>query len=94
MEPKFITPEEAVSLLNEGEQIHTFRNPNGFLIGADHDRDSLIERLHAHPKKIQIGGEQCRKMNHALIVEDSNGYLFIETNEEKLNEFDPIKSST
>ena len=90
METRFITPKEAISLLNDDEQIHTFRITNGMLIGADHDRESLIERLEANPDNIQIGGEQCRRMKHGLIVEDG-GYLFIETNEEKLNAFDPIE---
>ena len=90
MEKRFITPEEAINLLNNDEQIHTFRNPNSMLIGADHDRESIIERLEANPDKIQIGGEQCRRMKHGLILEDG-GYLFIETNEEKLNAFDPLE---
>lgn len=90
MDRKFITPEEAINLLNDGEQVHTFRNPNGILLGCDVDRESIIERLKSNPDKIEIGGETCRSMKHALILED-NGFLFIETNEEKLNLFDPVE---
>ncbi len=90
MDKKFITPDEAISLLNEDEQIHTFRNPNGMLLGADHNRESLIKLLRANPDKIQIGGEACRRINHGLIIDDG-GYLFIETNEKKLNTFDPLE---
>lgn len=89
MERKFITPEEAINLLNDTEEIHTFRNPNGMLIGCDISKNSIIEILKSNPGKIEIGGETCRIMNHALIVEDG-GFLFIETNEEKLNLFDPL----
>jgi len=89
MEKKFITPEEAIALLNEGEFIHTFRNPSGLLIGCDLNRQSLIDRINSNPKNLQIGGDAYRQLNHALILED-NGYLFIETIAEKLNEFDPL----
>jgi len=89
MEKKFITPEEAIALLNEGEFIHTYRNPAGMLIGCDIKRQDLIDRINANPEKLQIGGDACRQINHALVLEE-NGYLFIETNAEKLNEFDPL----
>lgn len=88
-EARFITPNEAISLLKEGEFIHTFRNPAGILLGCDHNRESLIEKLNANPDKIQIGGETARRMGHAIILEDS-GYLFIENDKDKLNEFDPV----
>lgn len=45
MERRFITPDEAINLLDEGKQIHTFRNPGGMLIGADCSRESIIEKL-------------------------------------------------
>lgn len=92
MEKRFLTPKEAISLLNDGEYIHTFRNPNGMLIGADHNRLALIEKIKANPDKLEIGGEACRKMNHGLIL-NVDGYLFIETNEEKINELDPVESN-
>lgn len=87
---RFITPKEAIGLLNEGDNIHTFRNTTGMLIGADHSRESIIESINSNPDKIEIGGSACRSMKHGLIV-DVDGFLFIETNEEKLNKFDPVK---
>lgn len=89
---RFITPQEAISLLNDGDTVHTFRNLGGMLIGADWSRENIIETLKSNPDKIEIGGEGCRGMNHGLILND-NGFLFIETNEEKLNEFDPISKT-
>ena len=86
---RFITPEEAISLLNDGDTIHTFRNSPGMLMGADHSRKSILKTINDNPDKIEIGGEGCRSMNHGLVVND-DGPLFIETNEEKLNAFDPI----
>lgn len=86
---RFITPKEAISLLNEGKFIHTFRSTSSALIGADHKRDSLIKKIKANPDKLELGGAHCRNMKHGLILDDGS-YLFIETNEEKLNAFDPI----
>lgn len=31
----FLTPKEAINPLNEEDSIHTFRNPNGTMIGYD-----------------------------------------------------------
>jgi len=86
MAARFITPDEAIDLLIDGEEIHTFRNQNGILIGCDIERESIIERLKANPAKIEIGGETCRKLNHGIVLEDGTGYLFIETDQEKLNQ--------
>jgi len=85
-----ITVAEAVHLLNDGDRIHTFRNGNGTLVGADHDRKRLIKQIEKYKSTLQIAGEAARGMKHALILEDEHGYLFIETNEEKLNAFDPL----
>jgi len=93
MSRKFITPEEAISLLNDGEEIHTFRNPNGMLIGCDISRENIVERLKSNPDKIELGGDMCKSMKHGIVLED-DGFLFIETNEEKLNAFDPIELKT
>lgn len=90
MEKRFITPHEAISLLKDGEYVHTFRNPSGILLGCDHKREDLIERLKANPDKIQIAGETARRMCHAIILED-NGYLFIENDALRLDAFDPLE---
>lgn len=89
---KFITPKEAASLLNDGDHIHTFMNPCGVLLGCDYTREEIIKKLKENPKNIEIGGDLCRKMKHAIVV---NGSLFIENNAEKLDKFDPelIKNS-
>ena len=87
-EKRFITPNEAKELLNPGDYIHTFRNPAGMLIGADIKRDKILEILNTYPDSIEIGGSACRGMKHGLIVDDGD-YLFIETDMEKLDLFDP-----
>jgi hypothetical protein len=90
MDKKKVTKEEAVSLLNDGDRIHTFRNNSMMLIGADWDRSKLIQAIEKYEDTLEIAGEQARGMKHALVIKDDTGHLFIETNEEKLNIFDPI----
>lgn len=89
MEKRMITPEEAERLIIEGDMIHTFSNPAGFLIGTEIKRDILIKKLQDNPDKIEIGGETCRELGHGIVFHD-NGFLFIETDRKKLQEFDPI----
>lgn len=86
---RLITPNEAIGLLNEGDDIHTFRNPSGIMLGCDWSRESIIKSLKKNHDKIELGGEGCRSMKHGLIVWDDGSPLFIETDEEKLNVFDP-----
>jgi hypothetical protein len=89
-EPRFVTTQEAISLLNDDERIHTFRNTSVILLGCDNDRSKILEIIN-DAKTIQIGGAGCRNLNHALVVEERNGsMLFVETDMEKLNKFDPI----
>lgn len=88
---RFITPDEAISLLNEGNYIHTFRQlANGIIVGCDWKRKRIISHFRSSPGKIQIAGPASRGMKHGIVTED-NGFLFIETNEEKLNAFDSVE---
>lgn len=90
MSKRMITPEQAINLLNDGDTIHTFNNPSGMLIGADHDRSRVIEKINRNSANLEIGGDACRRMKHGLVINDGS-LLFIETNEEKLNQFDLLK---
>lgn len=92
-EKRMVTIEEAMSILNDGETVHTFRSTGSVLLGADHERQTLIDRMKRYSETLQIAGAMARGMKHGLILEDNVGYLFIETDEEKLNAFDPIKVS-
>ncbi len=92
MEQRTISAEEAIALLPDGKQIHTYRNPAGMLIGADHSRKSLIADIKKYEYTLELCGDLCRSMKHGLALADDVGYLFIETDEEKLNAFDPIET--
>jgi len=88
---RHITFDEAVGLLNEGEYVHTFRGGGSILIGCDHERDSMLKSMKQYENTLQIGGDQCRSMNHGPVLDHTAGSLFIETNKEKLDSFDPIQ---
>ena len=93
MGKRIITSKEAISLLNNDKRIHTFRkciyDGAGLLMGCDWNKKDIIKAIKKHSDKLELGGKTCRSMKHGLILEDDSGYLFIETNENKLNEFDP-----
>jgi len=90
MKKRLITFDQAVSLLNDGEIIHTFRNGPGMLLGVDYNRNGILSLMKKHESTLEIGGEKCRKFEHGVVLNDGTGNLFIETNEAKLNAFDPL----
>lgn len=94
---KFLTVEQAISLLPEGETIHTFYGGVA-LIGADWERQEVIDKLKS-VDKIEIAGEMARNMGHGLAVYNNDAkymsdILFVETDKRKLDAFDPIMEST
>ena len=83
-----LTPEQAESVLPEGEYIHNFRNPTGMLVGCDYDRDGAVKALH-DAKQIEIGGDQCKAMKHGLVVwDDDKSYSFFATDGERLEKLE------
>ena len=92
---RFITADEAIALLPEGDEIHTFYQMGGALVGADWDRADILQKL-VECDKIEIAGDQARAMGHGLAVYRSDSkwqseVLFVETDEKKLNAFDPVE---
>ena len=94
---KYLTVEQAISLLPEGEEIHTFYGGVA-LIGADWEREEVLNKLKS-VDKIEIAGEMARNMGHGLAVYNNDAkyisdVLFIETDKKKLDAFDsPSKDS-
>lgn len=92
---RFITTDEAIRLLPEGEEIHTFIANGMVLIGADWSRDDIIEILRT-ADHIEITGPHARGMKHGIAVWDDTAKYesdirYIETDTEKLDEFDPVQ---
>lgn len=87
----FITWEEAVRLLPEGEDIHVQYNDNyNIFLGADWSRDEVVDSLKkAH--KIEIGGPMCRALGHGLCIwqkETDARPAFVSHNEELLQQLE------
>lgn len=90
----FLTNDEAIELLGNAEQTHTFRSGNSILLGADWDTEELKNTIKSLPEgRVEIGGEQCMKMGHGLVVWTSeNDPLFVEVNTAALLELEKAKS--
>jgi len=75
---QYLTYDEAVALLPDGEDIHTFLNPNGTLLGADWPRQKILEALRAG--KPELSGMLASRMNHGITMwREGGGFLFIAT---------------
>ena len=68
---------EAIAMLPDKEDIHTFRNPGGMLVGADWGREIIVEAI--EKCGCELSGDQATTMKHGLVLQDEHGYLFIET---------------
>ena len=88
----FLTKEEAMKIAKiKNNQIHCFVNPGvNMIVGADHSKESFMSDLE-RAKEIEVGGEHCRKMGHALVLWQGNEPYFFEHNEEKLIELLKLK---
>lgn len=91
MERRFITADQAIELLPDGNEIHTFYNEYFGLFGCDWSREDIIDKLR-NSDKIELTGETARGMGHGLAAYNDGAYqnqiLFIETDMEKLDKFD------
>lgn len=88
MSRTYITYEQAVSVLPDGEYVHTFINNGMGLIGADWSREEILEKLKTS-EVIELTGKQARAMGHGICAYNKDAkwqsqLLFIETNEEKM----------
>ena len=89
---KYLTKEEAISVLPSGESIHTFYNPGFGLVGADWSREEIIDKIQKSDF-IEVTGNIARGMNHGICAYDKSAkyqseILFIETDESKLSVID------
>lgn len=82
----FLTKEQALSTLPEGEDIHCFVS-GGILIGADWSREQ-VEQYIKDADTAEIGGEMCRRMGHGLAVFGTDGLKFFEAKEEVLQKLE------
>lgn len=95
---RYLTFEEAVSLLPNEEYIHTFYNASFGLCGADWSKSEILDKLQKS-EIIELTGETARSMGHGICAYNKDtkfqkDILFIQTDEKKLLEFDKGEGDT
>ncbi len=77
-----LSKDQALSMLGDGDDIHTFRTPGmGIMLGSDWKRQSILDAI--EDNECELGGPMCQRMNHGLIIH-IDGPLFVECS----NDFD------
>ena len=89
---RYISYEEAVSLLPDGEYVHTFYNTAFGLFGADWSREEILDKLRKSDV-IELTGSQARAMSHGMCAYNKDtkwhsDVLFIETDADRLEKMD------
>lgn len=92
MDKKYITYEQAISLLPDGDCVHTFYNAAFGLIGADCSKESILDKLRKS-EVIELTGSVARGMGHGMCAYNKDTkwqseILFIETDADKLEKMD------
>lgn len=83
-----LTPAEAESLLADGDSIHNFIQAGPMIVGCDYDRADAIKAFQS-TVSIEIGGDGCKRMGHAIVVWDSpKHYSFFAADMEKVEAFE------
>lgn len=98
MKKRFLSAEEAISLLPDGESVHTVINGGFGLLGADWNREDIIDKIRGAERR-EITGPMARGMGHGLALYPPNAkyqsdLLFVETDKARLDEFDPPEEDT
>lgn len=91
---KYLTLQQAIDLLPDSEYVHTFyNNPVVGLFGADWDKNDVIKKMKSS-QRLELTGETARKMGHGVCAYNDGArqddILFIETDKDKLDAFDPM----
>lgn len=87
----FLTVDEAISILPDGDSIHTFRDAF-ILIGADWSQEDIIDEIKKSDRR-EITGPGARGSGHGLAVYPPHAIyhsdiLFVETDKKRLDELD------
>jgi len=84
----YITTEQAISVLPDGDTVHTFYNPGFGLVGADWSKEDITDKLR-RSDIIELTGPVARGMGHGMCVYNKDtkwqsDILFVETDEERV----------
>lgn len=72
-----LTKEQVLSILPDGENIHTFRQAGNSLIGADWEREEILKALEKYD--FELSGEVATRMRHGIAFRDEYGWVFVHT---------------
>lgn len=86
-EKELLPLEEAIKMLPEGDEIHTYRNLPGVVFGTSFSRKFILNKLKDHSDTIEISGRVARLMGHGIAIQDELGPLFIETKKVRRNAY-------
>lgn len=76
--PVALTFEQAVAMLPDGEEVHTFRQAGWALLGASWPREKIIAAIKEWGA--ELSGPAATGTDHGLALrQDGRGVLFIET---------------
>ena len=90
----FLTLEQALDVLPKSKEIHCFINAGFGLVGADWNKKEVEEAL-KNAETIEIGGQQCKSMGHALVCIPKNAkkqsdLYFFESDKEKIDYYEKL----
>ena len=90
---RYLTAEEAIGILPDGDEIHTQVQKGNMFIGADWSREDIIDKIQKSDFR-EIAGPFARGMGHGLALYNrgikwQSEILFVETDKAKLDAFDP-----
>jgi hypothetical protein len=93
MDKVILTAEQAEEMLLDGKYVHNFVNPStNMLVGCDYERADAIAAF-KKALQIELGGEQCMRMKHPLVVWDSKTHCsFFEADMAKVEAFELAKT--
>lgn len=81
----FLTGKQALDcLIIKDKQVHNFIQVGFGLVGADWDIQDVLECFD-EANSIEIGGEQCRKLGHGIVVIKGGNVYFFEADNNKLD---------
>lgn len=82
-----ITKEQAMNLIVEGDDVHTFKQAGRMLLGADWSREAIAKGLE-ESEQIELAGDNAKSMKHAVVFYDRSGPVFVETDMIKVEELE------
>lgn len=94
MSRKILTIEQAIDILPQKEQIHCFRDVGFGLVGADWNKEKVVETLKG-AEVVEIGGERCKASKHALVCVPKNAKVqsdlyFFESRVDKIDYYEEL----